>query len=85
VHPSKLFVGRALACLKLNTRDRVLVQVFLNCSQTPGMLRITPLEVQALQNMPDSFFHPAWNKRQIHLWIMAQHYFIKKYVYGSIT
>ena len=69
----------------LDTLYGMLIKVRLDCSQPARMFRITPFEIQPLENRPDAFFHPAGHERQIHLRVMSQHYLIIKHMYTAIT
>ena len=49
------------------------------------MFGVAPLEIQSLQDSSDVFLYPAGNKGQIDLWIMAQHYLVKKNIHLAIA
>ena len=70
---------------QMDALNRVLVKVRLDRTQPSGMFRIAPFKVQFLQDGSDMFFHPTGDKRQIHLWVMAQHHLVKKDIYLAIA
>lgn len=85
VHPAQLLIAGRRTAVEFNARHGLGRQRVANRRQPPGVLGVTPLEVQALQDTAHTLFHAAGHKGKIHFGIVAEHELVIKHRDAAIT